>query len=346
MTATTHRPVAWAAILTCAVTCSAWAADEAPKKATRAYRESVAVDPTPPPSAQELEDPRSSSLINARRRAAGKNAPASKTTDGKRTTTPVPVPPSPAPAAALPPPPPPPIEIEPALNPRARPPAPTPTPPPSSSLSSTSFSQRWFTKPGDIYAAIGLPGLMVGYAQPFLDSFNLRVDFSTIPGTYSQTQTDSGVPYEGDWSANRLGLFLDFFPWDLGFRLVGGLTFSDYHIRYRAESENAYDIMIGGTQYRIEGGGGVEVEVRYPKVMPYLGLGWGHNPLTDGFSAGFDVGLMFGRPTVTARPTGTFVNAYTEAIAQNLSAQADYWYRTYVDYPFIPQLSVALTYRF
>ncbi|MCW7538917.1 hypothetical protein OOT46_13810 [Aquabacterium sp. A7-Y] len=196
---------------------------------------------------------------------------------------------------------------------------------------------------GEVYTGIGLPGLMIGYAQPLNDSFTLRADFATL-GSRSKNGSEEGIDYEGKIKFSRIGLFGDWFPFGNGFRFTGGVTFN----KMRADLEgrpSGGTITIGDTTYAASGEDRFDVEVKFPSTTPYLGLGWGHQAgPKGGWGFAFDVGASFGKAKVRGSVSGPLLSQTVsqEDIDRELEEIRDGVGKVKA----IPQLSVGVNYRF
>ncbi|MEF7612624.1 hypothetical protein V4F39_01795 [Aquincola sp. MAHUQ-54] len=195
---------------------------------------------------------------------------------------------------------------------------------------------------GDLYLGAGLPGLSVGYAHPLNDRFSLRADLTTI-GRLSKGKTEDGLRYDGDIRADRLGLFADWFVAGK-FRLTGGLTLHDARASLAGRG-NGGTITIGDTTYVAGPDDRLRVKVKYPTVMPYLGVGFGRPPrATGGWGFMFDAGLSMGKPKVTGRATGPLLS---NAVAQDdIDRELEDIRDDFERIRGIPQLNFSVHYRF
>lgn len=195
---------------------------------------------------------------------------------------------------------------------------------------------------GDAYLGVGLPGIQLGYAQPVSDTLTLRADFSTL-GRLHRTRSDNNLDYDAKLKVDRLGLFADWF-FAGNWRAVGGLTLNRARADLRG-SGNGSSITIGNSTYVAGPGEGFDVAVKFPRAMPYLGLGYGHMGQADkGWGLAFDVGLAFGKPKVSGTVRGAQLSqAVSQAdIDRELADIRDDANKL----KGIPQLSLAVSYRF
>ncbi len=188
---------------------------------------------------------------------------------------------------------------------------------------------------GELYLPAGLPGVGLGYAHPINASFGVRGDFVTL-GSHEKTQTESDILYNGKLKASRLGLYGDWFPFSGSFRLTGGITSNNYKLELDASGAGG-TIDIGGTTYN-SANDGLNVQIKFPKTTPYLGIGWGHQADT-GFRFSSDIGASIGRATVTAVGRGNVTQADVDRESADLRDGVG-------KVRFLPQLSIGIGYSF
>ena len=114
---------------------------------------------------------------------------------------------------------------------------------------------------------------------------------------------ESGTRYDGK-SPLGTGFFgtgfllADWHPYATGFRLSGGLAYSDQRFAGAARL-GAGTINGSGTPYSSARVGSLDGRLTFSRASPYLGVGWGLTPRTGSrlyFSA--DLGVMYQRPSV------------------------------------------------
>ena len=195
---------------------------------------------------------------------------------------------------------------------------------------------------GDFYAGAGLPGVFVGYAQAIGDSIVVRTDVATI-GTLNRSRLHDGLDYDGRLKANRVGVFVDSFL-TRGFRLTGGLTLNDARLDLAGRGDGG-TIRIGNQTYVAGPDDRFDVSARFPRAMPYIGLGHGRHPSgATGWSVVFDLGLSIGKPKVTGQASGPLL---TNTVAQSDIEQQLQKFRDDASNVIgIPQVSLAVSYRF
>ncbi len=193
---------------------------------------------------------------------------------------------------------------------------------------------------GEVYVQAGLPGLMIGWAQPLNSQFGLRVDVATV-GERADRRTEEGISYSSKLKLNRTALLADWFPFSGSFRLTGGVTANQYKLDLLATGAGG-TITVGNTSYTTTSADQLLVRGRYPSTTPYLGFGWGHQAST-GLRFSVDVGAMFGRASVSASVIGPWAQRVSQAdidteLAELRSGAAKV--------RAVPQLSVGLGYSF
>lgn len=147
---------------------------------------------------------------------------------------------------------------------------------------------------GEAYVALGFPIVQVGYAQSVNQQLGLRTDFGTS-GSFSKDGTEEGIDYKGKLNLHRAGLFADFFPFSGGFRLTGGVTLNNTELKLNSNLVAGREVTIGEQSYTPDGSEYLNVQVKMPKVMPYIGIGWGHQASEKGWGFVADLGVSIGK---------------------------------------------------
>lgn len=171
---------------------------------------------------------------------------------------------------------------------------------------------------GEVYGSLGIPGVMLGYAQPINDMFGVRADFATL-GTRTKQFTEEGVTYDGKLNTNRVALLGDWYPFSGVFRFTGGLTFNNYKLVLDTTA-TGQTVTIGDTPYTLTAADGMKVTVEFPRTTPYVGFGWGHQS-SSGWRGAFDIGAMIGKAKVTAETRGALSQQAAQADVDKELAQ-------------------------
>ena len=177
--------------------------------------------------------------------------------------------------------------------------------------------------------------------HPIDSRFTVRADFMTL-GSRSKSSTEEGIRYDGRYKLQRLAVLGDWFPFGGSFRLTGGLSSNQYKVTLDATGENG-SLTIGDRTYTTTAADGLKVEVKFPSVTPYLGIGWGHQS-ASGWRFGADIGALVGRAKVNATVRGAL--ASEPDIQANLDKELAELRDGVGKVRAIPQLSVAIGYSF
>lgn len=197
------------------------------------------------------------------------------------------------------------------------------------------------TQAGELYGQLGIPGVMLGYAQPVDPHFAVRADYSTI-GRHDGQYDEQSIHYNGQLKLNRAGLFVDWFPMAGGFRFTGGVTANDMKLDLTARGTGA-PITIGDHSYVFTPADRFDVSVKFPSTTPYLGIGYGHHLAQSGLRFSFDLGAMIGRAKVTAAASGPSAALVSQS---DIDKETTKLRDGVGNVRAIPQLSVGLGYSF
>ena len=192
---------------------------------------------------------------------------------------------------------------------------------------------------GEVYLGLGLPGVMLGYAQPINDSLTVRGDFATL-GSRSKRQTEEGIDYDGKVKLSRFGVFADWFVLG-GLRLTGGVTVNDFKLDLVANG-NGQNITIGGRSYTTTTGDRLAVGVKFPSTTPYLGIGYGHQ-LSTGLGFVFDIGASIGTAKLSTEVSGPNLSQVSQA---DIDAETAELRDGVARLRALPQISFGVAYRF
>lgn len=193
-----------------------------------------------------------------------------------------------------------------------------------------------------VYAGLGVPGVVLGFAVPVAQDVTLRTDFSTV-GTRTANRVESGISYEARLKADRIGAFVDWFPFSGRFRLTAGVTSNDFKAQLGAFGAGKV-VTIGSNSYTLQASDRFDADIGFPRTTPYLGIGWGHRGGAAGLGFHADIGVSIGRPTVSTRVSGNLALAPTIAadVAQEEAQLRDAVRRIRA----VPQITLGADYRF
>jgi hypothetical protein len=161
-------------------------------------------------------------------------------------------------------------------------------------------------------------------------------------GSRQKDTTEDGIAYTGRYKLQRVALFGDWFPFEGSFRLTGGLSSNNYRISLDASGAGG-SLTIGDRTYNTSPGDGLNVEIKFPAVTPYLGIGWGHQT-SSGWRMAADIGALIGKAKVTATARGALANEAD--IQANIDKELAELRDGVGKIRAIPQLSVSVGYSF
>jgi len=203
----------------------------------------------------------------------------------------------------------------------------------------------------DIYAKAGFPGAGVGYAHSLNEYVGVRADFSSA-GTLHHHGVARKSRYAANVKARHLGAYADWFPFGGSFRLSGGLHSRTLEVI--ADSDTG-TITVGKINIPYgDGVDAVQVRTQWPRLAPYLGIGWGHHvERNKGFGLIADLGVSFGSPrtelTVNA-PLRRKLDFMGRLADINVDAEIERQRRELADevdtVRMIPHLFVGISYHF
>jgi hypothetical protein len=167
-------------------------------------------------------------------------------------------------------------------------------------------------------------------------------------GSYSRSDVESNINYEGKLKLGNGALLLDLHPFAGSFRLSAGAVYNNNRLEATARGDSG-TIEINGISYPASAVGTLQADVRWDKMSPYLGIGWGSQPRGSGglfFSA--DLGAFYLKPTASL--TGTCgPSVPTLACSQlqsDIRAEERQFQEDIDKFKLYPVLSVGLGYRF
>lgn len=199
---------------------------------------------------------------------------------------------------------------------------------------------------GESYVQVGAPGVVVGYAMTVNQKLGLRVDAGTT-GNVKRTHSISGVGFDTKAQYNRFGVFADYFPFTGRFRLTGGLTLNKARLDLNSRFDGASSITVNGHDITPAATDYYNAQFKFPAVMPYVGVGWGHQARAAGMGFVADVGVSIGRAKFTpdTNLVGKTYNSYTITQA-DVDAKTDEINDKIGRITLLPSASIGLNYRY
>lgn len=170
---------------------------------------------------------------------------------------------------------------------------------------STANAQN-FAENLEVYGKAGVPGVGVGVGYGINDNVTVRGDFSTL-GRINRSFNHRAFDFDAKFKTDKVNINADYFPMpNNAFRLTTGLGFGRTELTATGKSEgnSSQTFKVGGKTYTVDltSNDTLDVELKYPAVSPYFGIGWGHDVKRKkagewGFTA--DLGFYAGKPKTT-----------------------------------------------
>jgi len=158
---------------------------------------------------------------------------------------------------------------------------------------STSFSAVENT----VYIGIG-SRLSVGYSHRLNDSMSMRTEISGVNKSTS-TKVVDGTSYQFSQKDLSLGAYADWYPTSSSFRLSGGININRMQTTLKGIPNSI--VSMNGSQVNL-GADALDVEFKFPKITPYVGLGFGNRKIQGGGLHFYgDIGLMIGKYDAVTR---------------------------------------------
>ncbi|MES2206991.1 MAG: hypothetical protein V4525_09380 [Pseudomonadota bacterium] len=180
---------------------------------------------------------------------------------------------------------------------------------------SSSASSMADMPPINSYAQIGSQGVGIGIGLKVNPSWVVRAEINGL--NYNRDFTKAGNSYTGKAKLRTEGVYGDYYPIaDSGMRVTGGLVFNQTKLTGIAKPNSANQIALNGNNYLLAAGETLSAEVKSPSVLPYLGLGYEHNPnnTKTGLKFMADFGLAFGKKPEAKIQLPTSLSANNAAI--------------------------------
>lgn len=157
------------------------------------------------------------------------------------------------------------------------------------------------------------PGLSVHLG--FTRFINVRASgylFSTsVDGDYSDESLEVDIGYDADISLGGASAIVDFYPRGRKFHLSAGIFYNMFDVSGEGAPTTPYEFNDVKT-FQPDKLGTITVDVKYPDIAPYVGLGFG-NVHGKRISFNLDMGVLYsGAPTVDMEGTGLIAGTATQ----------------------------------
>ncbi len=180
-------------------------------------------------------------------------------------------------------------------------------------------------------------GVSVEGVRSFGPQLNARLGFAFFSYSMNDLASSNDYTANGDLKLFSISALADWFPFESGFRLTGGILVNLNKASMTLTPLKTYND--GNIKYTPEKLGNLSADIDFNKVAPYIGIGFG-NPTAGepGLGFTFDLGTFYqGGPKATMSATKLLAPSATQGpiLEDNLS-----WFKFY------PVLSIGLTYKF
>lgn len=190
----------------------------------------------------------------------------------------------------------------------------------------------------EVYTHLGTEGVGLGIGRSIGEAFGLRGELSG--GSLSHDFTAGDIDYDAKLKWRSVGVYGDWYPMPSPFRVTAGLAFTDSKVAATGTSDTV--LVINGRSYDAVGEA-VYGRIEWPSVMPYVGVGFGHNRPSRGWGFFGDLGVLIGKPKAHLTATPGLLQqvgaAELEAERRELQDKAD-------DYGVYPVLKIGVSYTF
>jgi hypothetical protein len=200
---------------------------------------------------------------------------------------------------------------------------------------------------GEAYAGIGFPGVTVGYAHPLPNGLQLRGEY-TFGISANKNGQHGAANYTGNIKTNTGAALVDWFPYNNGFRVTGGLALND--VKLALASTGGFTL--GGVSYLAGSGAYLNADVKFPTATPYLGIGYSQLAKdAKGWGLQASIGLLVGKFDVNVKTNLLDNNGNSTALGSGVTkAQIDAEARKIRDslgsISALPTASIGASYRF
>ncbi|CAC9611351.1 hypothetical protein [uncultured Gammaproteobacteria bacterium] len=202
------------------------------------------------------------------------------------------------------------------------------------------------TGDGHITVQTSTMGLGIEYNYPV--NSVLSIGFGVNQFNMSKTLTKNEAHYRAAVNFQSASIISNYHPWSNGFRLRAGAYYNNNKINLSAKSTGS--ITIGDTRFT-NAEISINGEFSFKKVAPYIGIGYGSEPIGDNtFSLDVDIGVMqspvqvqlIGTCKVATPAESTICQEFNSSLAKEEATLKEGAGR----FKLYPVVSLGLSYRF
>lgn len=197
-----------------------------------------------------------------------------------------------------------------------------------------------------VTAGFGSNGFALHVSVPMSDSVNARFGINGATGD-EQDSTDD-VDYNFKLKLSNIDALVDYFPMKGAFRLTSGLVYNGNKIDTQARASEG-TFTLNDRTYAASTVGNLNGEIKFNKIAPYLGIGFGNAAAADktwGFSSDFGV-LFQGSPKTSLSNTGCTASASVcSQIASDVQVENGVLKEDVKDFKLLPVIRFGISYKF
>jgi hypothetical protein len=193
--------------------------------------------------------------------------------------------------------------------------APTPAQPSQPMPSTTAASSSSSSEAIYTYGQGGTQGLGVGIGMKVNPSWVIRAEVNGL--NLNRDFTKGSNTYAGKGKLRSEGVYADYYPMENSpLRVTGGLMFNQSKLTGDATLSGS-SVVYNGNTYVVGAGETVTATVKAPSILPYLGVGYGHDEADkQGLKFHADLGFAFG-----SKPSASIT--LPSSLSGNATADAD-----------------------
>jgi hypothetical protein len=137
---------------------------------------------------------------------------------------------------------------------------------------------------------VGTDGAGLEFEYGIARYFGARLEING--GTLSHHVNRTNIDYEGHLHFSNVQALGDWHPFAGAWRVSTGLVYNDNKIDLNAAPSTG-TLTINGNSYPAGQVGSLQGTLSFPKISPYLGIGWGISPRGKGLFGSIDLGVQY-----------------------------------------------------
>jgi len=193
-----------------------------------------------------------------------------------------------------------------------------------------------------VYASTGTE-LSIGIRTIINEKINMRVEYSYSNEPLRNKTIDTNN-YTSKIQNERIGAYVDWFPMSNPFKLVAGITSNN--ISQKIVSQPSAQFKLNNNVLIFEKNDIYEINFKFPKYSPYLGIGFDfNNPLENktGWFGFAEIGALIGKPDANVITSLVGNNGITN---NDILEETKTLRRKLYRWDLIPKASIGLNYRY